>query len=288
MSYICYRAQVFGIITTEGNQRPVGLALLLILLHFSKRERSIILLEFLPGKKEGLQGVIVEWIYVKLLHRQCLAVQVMTDWEGGAYQARYNLDPSRIRTVPFYWSDDLTDIIVRPEDRFGIFASGKNSCDWDTLLDAADGQDWPLTIVCTKKDYRRLRARAMKLGVNILSEIPRDVHDEMMRNSRLVVVPLKDEGRSSGHVRLMTAASMNVPVIAADIPGCEGYLHLAVDVYTAGDSGELRKRVNSVLTAYGTALTQQETVRTLALSRPRMLYEDQVRDFLYEFSKSDV
>lgn len=268
------------VVTTEGSMSPAGLGLLALLLSL-RRRRLLVLLQFLPGRKVGLGGRLVDAVYRHTLHRACLGVQVMTAEERDTYARRYRLPTERVRHVPYYHVDDRVPLEpVAAQDRHGILASGRNSCDWDTLLDAAEGQGWPLTIVCDESERERIAARAAAIGVEVRAEIPREEHNRLLADAQLFLVVLKDRGASSGHVRLASAALRRTPVLATSIPGMSGYEHLAVATVPPGDPRALRGAVNRLLAEPGTLAAEAERVRRDAWLRPLSRYASEVRAFV--------
>lgn len=269
-----------GVVTSEGTMRPAGLVVLALALAVT-RQRKLVLTEFLPGRKSGWQGTVVDRAYRLLLPRVTLGVQTMTPGEIEQYARTYAIDPDRFRCVPFYFVDDRVEVeVVAPAERAGVFASGKNSVDWDTLLDAAEGQGWPLTLVCTRSEADRIAARAAEVGVELLSDIPRGEHDARLGAALVSLVVLQDTGASSGHVRLATAALRETPVIASDIPGIEGYTGLAVAIVPPRDPAALRTAVNAALAAPADLTAAEARVVELAATRSFSRYADEVADFI--------
>lgn len=273
---------VRSITTTEGSLSPVGLGLLASLLAL-RRRRALVLLQFLPGRKVGLSGRAVDLVYRLSLRRACLGVQVMTAEEKDTYVQRYRLAPDLVRHLPYYHVDDRVPVEIVPvTQRRGVLASGRNSCDWSTLLTAADGQGWPLTIVCAEDERRAIARRAAALGVTVRSEIPRAEHNQLLAEAELFLVVVKDRGASSGHVRLASAALRSTPVVATSIPGTSGYEHLAVATVPAEDPSALRQAVNSLLADPSATAAAAERVRARAWDRPLSRYAAEVRDFVQE------
>lgn len=269
-----------AIVTSEGTMRPAGLVVLALALAATRRRR-LVLTEFLPGRKSGPQGRLVDLAYRLLLPRTCLALQTMTPGEAVQYARRYGIAAERFRCVPFYFVDDRVEVDVVPvAERSGLFASGKNSVDWDTLLDAAEGQGWPLTLVCTSAEADRIRDRAAAMGIELLSDIPRADHDDRLGRAQVCLVVLQDTGASSGHVRFATAALRRTPVVASEIPGTEGYEGLAVSTVPPRDPAALRAAVNRALAAPEELAAAEEEVVALAATRPFSRYADEARTFI--------
>lgn len=266
------------IFTNEGKCTRPGLIVLAFLLWVT-RQRKLVLSEFLPGHLTGLNGWIVTRAYRMLLPRVLLAAQVMTAWELEDYIELYGIPRDRLRLIPFYSFDDR----LEPEpaefdarERHGYLSTGKNSCDWATLIAAADGQGWPLTIVCRGSERDRFEESAAAAGVTIKSDIPRADHDQLLGSSELLIMALEDRAVSAGHVRLMTAATHGVPVIASDIRGIAGYEELAVAIVPQHDPEALRASVRELMADRERLAREVERVRAYARRRPYSLYEREI------------
>jgi glycosyltransferase involved in cell wall biosynthesis len=272
------------IVTSEGTRTPLGLCLLAAYLAFTGR-KILFLVEFLPGRRGGLKGRLVTLLYKIFLHRACAGVQVMTSWEAEAYTRWYGLDPVSVRHIPFYWFDERIPAADRDnslEDR--IMASGRNSTDWETIVAAARRIEAPVDLVCSAAELSYVESLRVSDNVRILSDIPRDVHDEMVRNSAIYLLALKDVPVSAGHVRLMTNATLATPVIATDVDCIHGYGHLAIELVAPRDSGALANAVNRALADRDQTARRESEVRRLAMSRKFEDYVSELQDFIEECS----
>jgi len=99
-----------------------------------------------------------------------------------------------MRHIPFYYYDDRVAAVpaLADFDRLpALFSSGRNSCDWGTLIAAAEGQGWDLTIVSSTSDWERYHAEAEAAGIRMIHEIPRAQHDEMLDRAGIFVMALR-------------------------------------------------------------------------------------------------
>jgi glycosyltransferase involved in cell wall biosynthesis len=262
------------VFTNESKASPAGLVLLALLL-FASRQRKLVLAEFLPGIRTGVRGRMITVAYRALLPRVLVRAQVMTEWEQDDYSARYNIPRERLRVIPFYYFDDR--LVPEPVEwdsvhREGYVSTGKNSCDWDTLIAAAAGQNWPLTIICREGERSSISESAAKAGITVRTDLPRDEHDRLLANSAMLIVALRDRSVSAGHVRLMTAATLGVPVIATAVPGIAGYEHLTVATVPPADPTALRRAVQDLIGEPAQLRAAMEKVRVSALTRPYSTY----------------
>ncbi|MGC5224410.1 glycosyltransferase [Micromonospora sp. DT81.3] len=267
-----------AIFTNEGKCTRPGLIVLALLLWVSRR-RKLVLSEFLPGHLTGLNGRVVTAAYRLLLPRVLLAAQVMTQWERDDYAVRYGIPLERLKLIPFYSYDDRVEpepLAWDAKERHGYLSTGKNSCDWETLIAAAQDEDWPLTIVCRGSERKKYEDDAAAAGVTIRSDIPRAEHDELLASSALLIMALKDRAVSAGHVRLMTAATHGVPVIASEIRGIAGYEELAVAIVPQRDPEALRASVDDLMGNPDHLVREMERVREYARRRPYSVYEAEI------------
>ncbi|MET0862963.1 MAG: glycosyltransferase [Nakamurella sp.] len=262
------------ILTSQGNRTIPGLIALAGWLRLTRR-RKLVLTEFLPGtRRRGVRGAVVTIAYRLLLDRVCLGIQVMTAWEVEAYANRYRIAPQRLVHVPFYWFDDrVLTAPAPPEQRSIIMSSGRNSCDWPTLIAALGDRD-DLVIVCSTADLPTVSTLAGK-NVTVRCDIPRTEHDDLLAHARLLILALEDNDRSAGHVRLLGAATLGTPVVATGVRGIEGYDQLAVAVVPPADPQALRAEVERLLADTETLTAKADAVRTLARTRTR---SDYIRD----------
>lgn len=270
------------VFTNEGKQTPPGLVLLSSLLWLT-RQQKLVLSEFLPGIRVGAKGRFVTAAYRFLLPRVLLAAQVMTEWEREDYSARYNIPRERIHVIPFYYFDDrVTDDppAWTATNRDGYLSTGKNACDWQTVIAAAAGQGWPLTIVAKQAEADAISTRAAAAGVSVRHTVPRAEHDAMLADAELLVVALQERSVSAGHVRLMTAATYGTPVVLSGVKGVRGYEQLAAAVVPPSDPVALRAAIDSLMSDPRALAMRMDEVREFARSRPYSRYVSELRAML--------
>jgi hypothetical protein len=207
------------LVTTEGQEGVRGLLVLLALFAWRKPAR-LVLLEFLPGSRVSGRGRLVVAGYGLLLRRAVSVVQVLSSWEREYYRSLYRLSPEQISFVAWpLVSESLKPANPVPHvQRSRVLASGRNACDWPTLLAAAARSDWPLTVVCSRADESEVR-RLAAAGTDIRCEIPSDEYERLVADAAVYVLCLRENMLSSGHIRLMAAVSNYTPVVATNVIG---------------------------------------------------------------------
>lgn len=268
-----------AIITAQGSRSVYGLAFLAAFLTVTG-QRKLFIVEFLPGKRGGVKGRVAAILYRLFLGRASLGIQVMTQWEKDDYIARYRLPAARVHLIPLFFCDDRVDGAPLPPrepcSELRIMASGKNSCDWDTLLEAATGQRWRLTIVATEEEGDRIRERALAAGIELRTNLPRNEHDALLHDSDLFVLALKQGSSSAGQVRIMSAATYGLPVVASEVRGIRGYEALACATVPPGDHLALRRTIQSFVESPRRLHERARAVQSIAASRPRSVYVEEL------------
>jgi hypothetical protein len=207
----------------------------------------------------------------------------MTEWERDDYARRYRIPPARLHVIPFYYFDDrIVDDppAWKPDGRDGYLSTGKNACDWETLVLAATSQDWPLTIVAKRAEAGRISAAATEARISVRHDVPRDEHDQILASAELLIVALKEKSVSAGHVRLMTAATFGTPVVLTSIKGVRGYEPLAAALVDPGDPTALRATVNELMSDELALAKRMQSVREFARRRPYTKYIEDLGEML--------
>jgi hypothetical protein len=201
------------------------------------------------------------------------AVQVMTNGDRQIFVERYGLaedvlhmvpwplgwasevekggDPEKVlQTVrwPPGWDSKVHDPAGAAKDGY-VMASGFNSCDWDTLFEAARFGNWPLGVVCRSRDLPRVAALNKNGRATIFSEIHVVEHQRLLAGAAIYALCLKPSLKSAGQVRLSTAIAAGVPVVASNVHGLEGYLIDGVTAIAveAGNPAALARAIENLL-----------------------------------------
>jgi len=182
--------------------------------------------------------------------RAVLCAQALSLYDRDLYRDKFNVADDRITYSPYAWrrQRDTDPGRSAPGGR-RVLACGRAACDWETLFAAARDADWDLTVVCGEADLERVRRLNRGATADVKSEIPPEEYVEILEAADVLVIPIREDHVSTGHVRLRDANEAGVPVVAADVHALREYV---VDgttalLYSPGDARRLRERVDELL-----------------------------------------
>jgi glycosyltransferase involved in cell wall biosynthesis len=202
---------------------------------FGARRKHVILIEFIPAVKANSRSVWKRsvyhvWVHIILkpaLRKSFLTVHVLTNWDRSRYSEFFGIPEEHFVFIP--WPKILkNDRFVEAQQSASserlVVSSGREACDWDTLFKAAEGQDWRLRIICTRRDLPRVRRLNKNRIADVLCDIPRKDHEYEIQQATVYVLSLLEQERSSGHVRISDATRAGTPIVATAVKGIEGYI----------------------------------------------------------------
>ena len=127
-----------------------------------------------------------------LVRRGMTAGQVLTGMERERYRDLYGVPAKRLPLIRWAYSAEGRQAdLSRPGAGGGVLASGRTSCDWETLFAAAAGRSWPLTVVCSPHDLSRVRALNRGGRARVRSEISGAEHGRLLRASAVYALVLR-------------------------------------------------------------------------------------------------
>jgi hypothetical protein len=165
---------------------------------------------------------------------------VYTSAELVDFPRRWGVEPAKMVFTPCYFN--VTDEEAGPAPAAGghILSVGNSLRDYDTLVAAAHGVDFPFRIASD----RALQA-AHPPNVRI-GRIRHGEYEELIRSAAVVVVPLRPGiVRAAGLETLLTAMAIGKLVIASEAPGIRDYIDDGRTglIVPPGDSRALRDAI---------------------------------------------
>ncbi len=175
---------------------------------------------------------------------------VLTSWEIKHYAQMFDLPESRFELIPWPLRNNgavLQDLTASSSAM--VMSSGRVARDWETLFRAAEGRQWSLTIVCSKKDLPRIQRLNRNGRANVYCEIEWAQHEALLKTASVYVLSVKETEGSCGQVALACSVELGIPVICPPIKGLEGYIleDETALLYTPGDWLGLRAAIESLL-----------------------------------------
>jgi glycosyltransferase involved in cell wall biosynthesis len=152
-----------------------------------------------------------------------------------------------------------------PSEGDSIVSAGRSNRDYDTLLEVAARLDVPFKIIC---DSFRTE-RPVPPNVAILRDCHEESYLELLSNARMVVIPLKDEGLSSGQMVLLHSMAFGKAVVVTATPEVADYMESGKTGLTVerGDASSLETAIVKLLDDRELGMSLGRAARTRFLSR---------------------
>jgi hypothetical protein len=147
-----------------------------------------------------------------------VAYCVLTRWERERFATTWGIEPERVFVTPYCHTLSEADLAAPTSTSGPVFAGGNSLRDYAPLVTAAREVDVPVTLA-TKLVEGPLPANVSA------GPVPYERFFELLRNARLVVVPLAGrEDRTAGQQTYLNAMALGKPVIVTDSPGVREYV----------------------------------------------------------------
>ena len=161
---------------------------------------------------------LVKQLGVRALDGPAVAYCVLTEWERDRFVHTWGVDREHVFVTPYCHTLSDAELAAPTSGDGGIFAGGNSLRDYGPLV-AAAGQLDERTFLATKLLDGALPA-------NVTAEpVPEARYFELLRNARVVVVPLADrDDRTAGQQTYLNAMALRKPTIVTDSPGVREYV----------------------------------------------------------------
>ena len=131
-----------------------------------------------------------------------------------------------------------------------IASGGGSNRDFDTLVAAMarlEDESYPASAAIATRPGN-LAADGVPANLKVLYDIRMETFGSFLANSQFVILPLKDNDVSAGHMSLMESMSLGKVIIITDIPSVRDYVNEShVFFYPPGDSQALAGMIKYVL-----------------------------------------
>lgn len=138
--------------------------------------------------------------------------------ERETYSRFLNLPVERFHFLP--WPANLPPSAVDADDGY-VFAAGRSFRDWGTLFAAARQVSAPFVVVAEREAVANLERPE---NVTLYCDVPREDYLRLLRQARVVAVPLRPTVRSIGQAVILEAMALGKPVVAVRAPGTVDYV----------------------------------------------------------------
>jgi len=155
---------------------------------------------------------------VRALDGPAVAYCVLTEWERDRFAHTWGVDTARVFVTPYCHTLSDAELEAPVSRDGGVFAGGNSLRDYDPLV-AAAGEVGERTFLATKLVEGPAPA-------NVTAEpVPEGRYFELLRNARVVVVPLADrDDRTAGQQTYLNAMALRKPTVVTDSPGVREYV----------------------------------------------------------------
>jgi glycosyltransferase involved in cell wall biosynthesis len=175
--------------------------------------------------------------------------------DAAFYQRHYDIKDEQLAYIPY--KVNALELIERTKTYDGgyIFSGGKSRRDFQSLIDAVRGFDYPVRIVTAPAPELRLH------GSTLPSEVPPnvDIHTkdtsieyfvQQMAGARLVVIPvIRDVMSQAGIAVYLMAMAMGKCVVVSSGPGVDGILSSdQARIVSPGNVDQLREEIRTLWT----------------------------------------
>ncbi len=122
-----------------------------------------------------------------------------------------------------------------------IFSGGGSNRDYETLVKAVEISNISIPCVIATQPWRVPEHRS---NVLVLSDVVVETFGDVLGKSEVLVLSLKDVELSAGHMVMLQAMSLGVPIIVNDIPSVRDYVDESlVTFYPSGDYEKLAQLI---------------------------------------------
>lgn len=155
-------------------------------------------------------------LVVRVLDSPSVHYCVLSRSEEAHFSSRWGVDPHRVHFTPFFFT--LEEHLEDPVSDGGYIFSGGNSLrDYDLLLSATAGLDFPVRVATNWRPPRPWPNAQ-------LEAVDHDRFIRLMLGATMVVVPLVASERSAGQQTYLNSMAAGKLTIVTDSPGARDYI----------------------------------------------------------------
>ena len=205
---------------------------------------------------------------------------VFSHYELDAYPGIFGLPPERFIRMP--WTQQTPTVSDAPSQfpaKTYVSAVGGEGRDYATLLEAARRLPHEKFVVV---------ARPWSIqgdvpdNMTVLTNLESSLTWRIVKDSKLLVVPLKSRTTCCGHITIVSAAQLGVPMVSSVSEATREYTEDAV-LYEPGNAAELAERIDHGSRTWEMLTKRAMELRAMNLAQyDRVLWEVPIGEFLEE------
>lgn len=240
--FVIRRRQKYDIIVLASHVIAIPFLFLVRIFPFISARENIIVMSFflhgLGGKK------FVQKVLRFLLRNRKVILIVQSDYEAEYYSQL--MGKERVAPFPFCQHEvSVSEDCGKGEEY--IFAGGYTNRDYECLFEAARKVNHNFIIICSRLNL--INPDGKPSNVRILSDTSHKDFHGYLRNSRIVIIPLKEKTGSSGQMVALAAMLFGKPIIYTDIDSVSQYFEEGVSgiSYEINNAEDLADKIRRLL-----------------------------------------
>ena len=245
--YSCFNLTVlnrkkYDFILLNGILVSIPCLILSKFLPFAEPRKSIIVTNFFIHRLSA--NKFVQRILKFLMGRSRVILVVQSEYDKTFYSKLLHKTPAKV----IYFHYCLGE--VPTNDKYGkdqdyIFTGGFSNRDYECLFKTAKNIKHNFIIICSSLNKLPFRAE----NVCILRDVDFDVFNGYLKNSKMVIIPIKYETGASGHMLALSAMFFKKPIVYADALCISDYFKPNVTgvSYRRGDAFDLVEKIEDLL-----------------------------------------
>lgn len=179
-----------------------------------KKENIVVALNFTYKEKNGIFSKPYQWFMQKCISKKYLDyIHVPSDQYADAISRDFAFPRERIIVTPFGVNDDYDTYMKLdpptefPKDGYAL-AIGRSNRDYDFLIHAWEGIDYPLVIISDT-----YKGGVSGENVTLITNVAGEESYPWIANCGLMILPIDDGSICSGDTVLLTAMSLKRKII---------------------------------------------------------------------------
>lgn len=188
---------------------------------FNKKEKEITLAGFLFEEKKNKIYYNLRKRFVNKMLRNVKTVVVYGSKEVEYYSEIFPKYQEKFKFIHYGLDYENNDSYQGKLPEKFFFSGGGSNRDYETLVKAVEKSNNTLPCVIATQPWK---VPAHDSKVQVLSDVVVETFGYVMHHSEALVLSLKDINLSAGHMVMLQAMSLGVPIIVNDIPSVRDYV----------------------------------------------------------------